>query len=772
MSAPILALALAAAIACQQDTPRESRGEVSSVLPAAPAPVPTADPDVRAAQEELAEGRAWPATRLVYRAVKEPERRTPEALLVAARSAAAWRGWTLVNALLAYEPWLDSRFNGEGRELLARAALERGDAAAAREHAEAALRARGNPAAMAARTVLLARALDRLDARDTAAAAYRRGAELLPAVADWLHLRAAGVTADARARERLYGGIRDSAPRSRVAHTEAQALERFGLHQAAANEYEKLGDIPSALRLRLSSDYDPALRSGLESTLLGYIQRDATGENLGRAIQVLDAAFPTLDAASELLVARRAAQGGLQARAAQGFAKVPAAQLTDADAIAWGRALVGSGRPRDAAAMLGRRRFAAGASAEALYVRGLAQVRSGAVTAARPTLQRVVSAHGATRYAADALYLMADIETDAGRDVEARILHQRSCVHPQPGSWSATACFRSGILSFALGNPRQAAQAFDQLGARHPQSSEVTAATYWAGRSHLASGDAAAARERFRSVLAREPLSYYATRAAVRMDTVPWLPRGGEQPAATPYRDVLQRAAVLEYLGMDVEERHEYDALERAAGNDPSVALAVGAALLERGEATRALRLGWRVVTLARETRDSGGRYDERGYRLVYPVFHEVELVARARQNNLDPALVAAVIRQESSWQPRALSRAGARGLMQIMPPVGEAIARSKGYPVWDAALLFDPDVSLELGTAHLRAALSQYNNLPRALAAYNAGGSRVTRWSRRAGVADPEVFIERIPFVETRDYVRIVMRNVEMYRAIHGLKP
>ena len=85
--------------------------------------------------------------------------------------------------------------------------------------------------------------------------------------------------------------------------------------------------------------------------------------------------------------------------------------------------------------------------------------------------------------------------------------------------------------------------------------------------------------------------------------------------------------------------------------------------------------------------------------------------------------------------------------------------------------LLFDPDVSLELGTAHLRAALSATSNLPRALAAYNAGGSRVRRWARRTGASDPELFIERIPFVETRDYVRIVLRNIELYRALHGLR-
>jgi len=154
----------------------------------------------------------------------------------------------------------------------------------------------------------------------------------------------------------------------------------------------------------------------------------------------------------------------------------------------------------------------------------------------------------------------------------------------------------------------------------------------------------------------------------------------------------------------------------------------------------------------------------------VSPLLREVELVAHSRANRLDPALVAAVIRQESSWNPRAVSRVGARGLMQIMPPVGQAIARSKRYPLWDPALLFDPDVSLELGTSHLRAALSEHSNLARALAAYNAGGSRVRRWIRRGGASDPEIFIERIPFVETRDYVRIVLRNAEMYRALHGL--
>jgi soluble lytic murein transglycosylase len=79
--------------------------------------------------------------------------------------------------------------------------------------------------------------------------------------------------------------------------------------------------------------------------------------------------------------------------------------------------------------------------------------------------------------------------------------------------------------------------------------------------------------------------------------------------------------------------------------------------------------------------------------------------------------------------------------------------------------------VSLELGTAHLATSLTRGTPVTRALAAYNAGGSRVTRWMQRPGSDDPELFAEWIPYAETRDYVRIVQRNAEIYRALYGFR-
>src|SRR6185503_9140914 len=143
-------LAALVAFGCQQGEPRESRGEVAATVPLRRAPLTSFDEDVRRAQAELADGRAALASRIVMPVLRTAERRTPEAVLVASRAAAEWGGWGLVDAMLKFEPWIGSRFSGEGLELLARAALERGNATEARDYAERGLRV---PADVNARAV-------------------------------------------------------------------------------------------------------------------------------------------------------------------------------------------------------------------------------------------------------------------------------------------------------------------------------------------------------------------------------------------------------------------------------------------------------------------------------------------------------------------------------------------------------------------------------------------------------------------------------------------
>jgi soluble lytic murein transglycosylase len=250
--------------------------------------------------------------------------------------------------------------------------------------------------------------------------------------------------------------------------------------------------------------------------------------------------------------------------------------------------------------------------------------------------------------------------------------------------------------------------------------------------------------------------------AARRLDQAPWVPAAGTPVARMPDVDAaMARAALLERLGLNGEATEEYDWLAGEAATSTERMLATAQAFSDAGLASRSIRL-------ARAALDRGAPPSAAVYRLLYPFTYGDVLRAESEARKLDPALVAALVRQESYFTPRATSAVGARGLMQVMPDVGRQIAGGLGFPFWDPVLLYQPDVNAQLGTRHLARALGKYDELAYALAAYNAGDARVTRWSRKAGVRDPELFVERIPYVETRDYVRVILRGRELYRGLY----
>jgi soluble lytic murein transglycosylase len=266
------------------------------------------------------------------------------------------------------------------------------------------------------------------------------------------------------------------------------------------------------------------------------------------------------------------------------------------------------------------------------------------------------------------------------------------------------------------------------------------------------------------SVTLREPLSYYAALSAARLGERPWVPPSAPDsfPADPTTDSLVERAALLARLGMVAESRWELDRLARSSDTSSERLLVLANAFRSQGMASQAIQLARRALAL-------GAPPDARTYRLIYPRVHEDALLAEAAEHGLEPSLMAALIRQESNFNPAATSPAGARGLAQVMPELGERLARELDYPVWDPILLYQPDVSIQLGAVHLRELFSRYDQRAHILAAYNAGISRVERWSKRIGVEDPEVFAERISFVETRDYVRIIQRNEAIYRALYG---
>jgi soluble lytic murein transglycosylase len=141
-----------------------------------------------------------------------------------------------------------------------------------------------------------------------------------------------------------------------------------------------------------------------------------------------------------------------------------------------------------------------------------------------------------------------------------------------------------------------------------------------------------------------------------------------------------------------------------------------------------------------------------------------------AKANGLDPFLVAALIRQESEFDARAVSRTSARGLTQIMPETGRELSRRVHLAPYSTIRLFEPAVNLQLGTYYLKMVTTQLGgHQEAALAAYNAGMSRAKLWLTWGEFREPAEFIETIPFAETRSYVQIVLRNADLYRRTYG---
>jgi soluble lytic murein transglycosylase len=159
-------------------------------------------------------------------------------------------------------------------------------------------------------------------------------------------------------------------------------------------------------------------------------------------------------------------------------------------------------------------------------------------------------------------------------------------------------------------------------------------------------------------------------------------------------------------------------------------------------------------------------------WQLLFPLPYEKDLVRSAQQQNLDPYMMAALIRQESEFDPQALSAKHAYGLTQVEPATGRALARRAGIKRFSNRSLFQPAINLKLGSYYLRALLDQWGGQwEQTLASYNAGKSRVNDWITWNQYQEPAEFVESIPFTETRDYVEAVLRNATVYRQLYANK-
>ena len=611
--------------------------------------------------------------------------------------------------------------------------------------------------------VLRARELDRADSLEQARATYEEAAKKLPQISDWLYLRAAGVTADSASRAAYFAKVRTAAARERIRWTDAIARERSRDFPGGIRVYTSLGARVDALRLRVSPPADEMSKTAARRDLLSFVSTSGNLPDVREGVGLFDKVFPTTTPAEELTIARAAYRAGLPDRSAAGFEKATVAGLGDAnDSFSYASMLYRLRRYADAGAQFAKIGGPPKLAAAAQYQRARAQIALGNTDAGRAILRSLSTAYPSDTSAASALLLLADLATDDNRDQDARQTLFALLKRFPTGRHATNARFRAGMIAYIEGNKKTAAAEFDSLDARDANSSEALAAGYWAGRSYSALGDNTKAKAHWAAVIKQDPLSYYAVLAAKRLGTTLVTP----DKSATAYPHVptidsaTARVAALKDVGMEVEAGFENDKLFRDALSDPTRVVATASALAGTDQASRSIALGKRALD------DIGATAPN--YRLYFPVLERKTLISSSRENGLDPVLVAALIRQESNFNPRATSPVGARGLMQLMPDVGQGLASSKGISSWNADMLYDPVINIRLGTAHLKGLMRKYPEVVKSLAAYNAGESRVEKWSTKTGATDPEVFTERIPFVETRDYVRIILRNRAYYDALY----
>lgn len=592
---------------------------------------------------------------------------------------------------------------------------------------------------------------------------YLDAAKEVPLLGDWLLRRAARLTPDSATRWGMLERIRTPLVAARILAADAEARELAGDLPGAILRYDSLGQVGNATRLRLRLARTAAQRTEVRRALVAALKARP-------AVATLDALFTAglpLTAQEALVVARAATELRQPAREAALYHRAFAAGLgTSEDRLAYGVALNRTRRYTQAITALGRITTASPLAPRAQWERALAEIRLGRDAVARATLARLMTRYPKDEVIPSALFLAGGVESRLGNAEAARKIWRDLATRFPESDSAGRAGFLAALSRWESGDKAGAAEDFVAVHQRNP-GSDGQAAGYWAGRTYDELGDRPRAELFWQSVVARDPLSYYASVSARRLGVAAWQPVAARDTFAF-YSDVghaLRRIQLLTEGELAPEAAWEREGLLAAPDSSAERLLAIADGYRKIGQPSAA-------VSIARRAQARGAPADARTYRLLYPLYYADELERQASATGLDPLVVAALIRQESAWEPRARSRAGALGLMQVMPETGRLLARTLKLPGWSTDQLHDPAVNLQLGTHYLATRLDQFDgDLARALAAYNAGAGRVPLWAVGAAAADPDLFVEKITFAETRDYVRIVQRNVAIYRALYGTR-
>jgi soluble lytic murein transglycosylase len=334
--------------------------------------------------------------------------------------------------------------------------------------------------------------------------------------------------------------------------------------------------------------------------------------------------------------------------------------------------------------------------------------------------------------------------------------------------------------------PEASALMMEQL-SRYPDDQRAASALYFLGRLSEEVNDPASARAYYERLQSLFPHYYYGTLGTGRLadpslasaspsadvlhslDRIEF-PERHDIPNETPTPATaahIERARLLTAAGFPDWAESEIRFGAKTDGQRHLLALE-----LAKSDPTLAVSLRHMKVLTPEYLVLDYDRAPKEVWGYLFPLPLQEDLIKAAKETNLDPYLVAGLIRQESEFNPAVVSHAHAFGLMQLLPSTGRMLARQQGIAPFNSDMLFDPRVSLKLGTSYLRAQLDRWNgSIEQTLAAYNAGPGRVQQWTNGAHFREPAEFIESIPITETREYVQSVIRNAMVYRQLYSAR-
>jgi soluble lytic murein transglycosylase len=405
-------------------------------------------------------------------------------------------------------------------------------------------------------------------------------------------------------------------------------------------------------------------------------------------------------------------------------------------------------------------------------------ISRGKYSQARELLVRYIRHNPGSSYLGQAQYLIGKCFEREGRLGPAAQAYAGVPAKQPRSSWADEGLFRAGWCHYKMKEYSAAVRLWREVQSRYPDSDHAEVALFWQAKAGQRTGKHQEARERYLELAAAGQHSYYGWRAREHLrdffgsgDSLPHgrLPQMAflDSAAYRPdyefdswvkaHRLYLQASRLAE-LGLAEEAGQLLEYLRRSGWNDP-VALYHLAQIYNRtGRDPQAILCAKRSFDLWLGPRPRAL------LEILYPSRYLFSIGRALEDSPLEAALVLSVMRQESKFVSGAISKAGARGLMQIMPATGRRLSGQKNF---NKDSLYHPATSINYGTKFLSGLLQQFNgSVVHALAAYNAGPHRVNQWLRSEDCRqDDDYLIEEIPFLETRNYIKKVMVGYYIYR-------